>query len=96
MLLRSSLLKDEEFLHAMCNDYWTGNKLSTGDDCFISRWIMDKGWKFCIQNAVEAEILTLIPCDSKMLLQNVRWKRSSFQSCLEILFFCPGFFRFIR
>ncbi|KAG8156312.1 hypothetical protein KVR01_013847 [Diaporthe batatas] len=95
MLLRSSLL-NEEFLHAMCNDYWAGNKLSTGDDCFISRWMMNKGWKFCIQNADEAEILTLIPSDSKMLLQNVRWKRSSFQSCLKILFYCPGLSRFRR
>lgn len=95
-LLRSSILQDEEFLRAMCNDSWAGNKLSTGDDCFISRWMMAQGWKFCIQNADEAEILTLIPKDSKMLLQNVRWKRSSFQSCLTILFDCPGFWYFIR
>lgn len=96
MLIRSSLLQDEEFLHAMCNDYWAGNKLSTGDDCCISRWMMVRGWKFCIQNADEAEILTLIPSDRKMLLQNVRWKRSSFQSCLTILFGSPGLGRFIR
>lgn len=96
MLLRSHILKDEKFLCAMCNDYWAGNKLSTGDDCFISRWLMDKGWKFCIQNAAEAEILTLIPTDSKLLLQNLRWKRSSFQSCLTILFDSPGFWRFVR
>lgn len=96
MLLRSSILQDEDFLHAMCNDYWAGNKLSTGDDCFISRWMMDQGWKFCIQNAAESEILTLIPKDSKMLLQNVRWKRSSFQSCLTLIFDCPGLWRFIR
>lgn len=95
-LLRSSILQDEEFLCAMCNDHWAGNKLSTGDDCFISRWMMDRGWRFCIQNAAEAEILTLIPNDRKMLLQNVRWKRSSLQSCLAILFYSPGFWQFIR
>lgn len=96
MLIRSTILQDEEFLGSMCNDHWAGNKLSTGDDCFISRWMMDHGWEFCIQNAPESEILTLIPNDSKMLLQNVRWKRSSFQSCLTILFGSPGFWHFIR
>lgn len=96
MLIRSSILQDEEFLQAMCNDYWAGNKLSTGDDCFISRWMMARDWKFCIQNAAEAEILTLIPNDRKMLLQNVRWKRSSLQSCWTILFYSPGFWNFVR
>lgn len=94
--MRSQILKDEAFLKAMCNEVWAGNRLNTGDDCFISRWMMIKGWKFHIQNAPEAEILTLVPNDINLIWQLVRWKRSSLQQCLLILFDKPGLSRYYQ
>lgn len=91
MLVRAAILKDVAFVNAMCNEVFAGNKLNTGDDCFITRWILTHGWRFHIQNAPEAEIFTLVPDNSKLLWQLIRWKRSTSQQCFIILFDKPGF-----
>lgn len=91
MLVRAAILKDASFVHSMCHELFAGNKLNTGDDCFITRWILQKGWKFHIQNAPEAEVFTLVPDDSKLFWQLIRWKRSTSQQCLMVLFDQPGF-----
>lgn len=40
MLLRARILRDPAFQHAFTNDYWMGVRQNTGDDGFLTRWVL--------------------------------------------------------
>lgn len=40
MLLRGEILRDPEFQAAFTNDFWMGRRQNSGDDSFITRWIL--------------------------------------------------------
>ncbi|EXJ95247.1 hypothetical protein A1O1_00367 [Capronia coronata CBS 617.96] len=40
MLLRGEILRDPEFQHAFTNDFWMGHRQNSGDDSFITRWVL--------------------------------------------------------
>ncbi|OJD24130.1 hypothetical protein ACJ73_04511 [Blastomyces percursus] len=47
---RTSIVQDEDFLQAFCNETCWGNKLCPDDDNFLTRWITEKGWDILAQN----------------------------------------------
>lgn len=96
VVVRGEILRDAAFRDGFANETWMGNRLSTGDDCFTTRWMYESGWKVCIQNAPEAEILTRVYDSSKFVGQNIRWGRSRIQYLITMLFFSPGVFRLAR
>ncbi|KAL2440861.1 hypothetical protein ABEF95_007654 [Exophiala dermatitidis] len=40
MLLRGEILRDPEFQYALTHDFWMGKKQNSGDDTFITRWVL--------------------------------------------------------
>ncbi|KAK5325846.1 hypothetical protein LTR93_004067 [Exophiala xenobiotica] len=40
MLLRAEILRDPAFQHAFTTDYWMGIRQNTGDDGFLTRWVL--------------------------------------------------------
>ena len=89
---RAHILKSPEFLDAFVNDYWLGRfLLDSGDDTFITRWLLGNGWKLRIQTDPDARIATLLAPTAKFLRQIVRWSRNTRRSFLRCIFLIEGF-----
>ena len=82
---RTSIVQDEDFLQAFCNEACWGNKLRPDDDNFLTRWITEKGWDIFFQSHPEAMVLTTLEDSPKYLLQCLRWSRSNWRSNLKSL-----------
>lgn len=100
MLLRGEILRDAVFQHAFTHDFWMGKRQNTGDDGFITRWVLyqhylsntRKQWKLGMQLVPEAEISTSVMNDSRYASQMKRWWRSGLRLRLTCLLYDPGFF----
>ncbi|KAI0596496.1 hypothetical protein F4775DRAFT_564801 [Biscogniauxia sp. FL1348] len=104
MLLRSEILKDAAFQHAFTNDFWLGKRQNTGDDGFITRWVLfhhllshhadgqtvPRQWKLGMQLTPGAEVSTSIMTDSRFAQQMKRWYRSGLRLRLTCLLIEPG------
>ena len=55
-------------------------------DNFITRWMVNHGWKIKIQYSDEARILTTLGTYPKFLLQCLRWSRTTWRSNVVSLF----------
>lgn len=74
---RASIAQDPDFQREFTKEYWLGNRLNSGDDQFMSRWIIDRGWIGRIQSAPEAEIETTVLPSVLYLRQWLRWNRNA-------------------
>lgn len=84
---RTVILKDPEFLHGFTHDYWQGKyQLNSGDDKFLTRWMVSHGWNTYIQCCKEAEILSTMKPNWRFLKQVLRWTRNTWRSDLRSLF----------
>ncbi|KAK1850652.1 polysaccharide synthase [Colletotrichum chrysophilum] len=90
LMMRAEIAQDPRFQYEITHEYWCGKRQNTGDDVFITRWLVTEGWKMSIQNAPEAEITTLVMRDSALLRQMVRWQRNAIQSFLVTVVYKPG------
>lgn len=78
---RAVVVQDPEFQFCFTNEYWLGLwKLNSGDDQFMSRWVIDRGWLAGIQSAAEAEIETTVLSSALYLCQWLRWNRDAQRS----------------
>lgn len=110
MLLRGEILRDPEFQHAFTHDFWMGQRQNTGDDGFITRWVLyqhslapserstepRRQWKLGMQLVPEAEISTSVMTDSRYASQMKRWWRSGLRLRLTCLLYDPGFLHMYR
>lgn len=84
---RSLILKDPAFLDGFCNDYWLGKyHLNSGDDKFLTRWLVSHGWNTYVQCCKEAELLSTMKPNWRFLLQVLRWTRNTWRSDLRSIF----------
>lgn len=84
---RTVILKDPKFLHGFTNDYWLGKYLlNSGDDKFLTRWMVSHGWKTYIQVCKEAELLSTMKPDWRFLKQVLRWTRNTWRSDIRSVF----------
>jgi hypothetical protein len=84
---RTIILKDPEFLHGFTHDYWLGKyHLNSGDDKFLTRWMVSHGWSTYIQCCKEAELLSTMKPNWRFLKQVLRWTRNTWRSDLRSLF----------
>lgn len=75
---RTSLFQQENFYQAFQQDYWRGRYLlRTGDDNFLTSWVMRRGWKTQFMNHKEAAILAKVNADTSYLKQLIRWSRDT-------------------
>ncbi|KAF7588406.1 hypothetical protein BBP40_005735 [Aspergillus hancockii] len=85
---RSVILQDEAFLTSFTNEYWLGRyHLNSGDDAFLTRWLLNTGWNTHIQTALDALITTTVAPSSIYLKQNARWGRNAYRSRTKRLLF---------
>lgn len=84
---RTVILKDPEFLHGFTHDYWLGKyQLNSGDDKFLTRWMVSHGWSTYVQCCPEAELLSTMKPNWRFLKQVLRWTRNTWRSDLRSLF----------
>ncbi|KAF8907894.1 glycosyltransferase family 2 protein [Gymnopilus junonius] len=84
---RTVILKDPDFLHGFTHDYWLGKyQLNSGDDKFLTRWMVSHGWNTYVQCCPEAELLSTMKPNWRFLKQVLRWTRNTWRSDLRSLF----------
>lgn len=84
---RTVILKDPEFIHGFTHDYWLDKyHLNSGDDKFLTRWMVSHGWSTYIQCCEEAELLSTMKPNWRFLKQVLRWTRNTWRSDMRSLF----------
>jgi cellulose synthase/poly-beta-1,6-N-acetylglucosamine synthase-like glycosyltransferase len=93
---RSEIVQDSEFQRNFTNEYWLGlYRLNSGDDQFMTRWVIDQGWEIRIQSAPEAEIETTVLPNAVYLRQWLRWRRNALRSYSKRLLFSRRVYRYV-
>jgi hypothetical protein len=60
--------------------------LNSGDDKFLTRWMVSHGWSTYIQCCKEAELLSTMKPNWRFLKQVLRWTRNTWRSDMRSLF----------
>jgi cellulose synthase/poly-beta-1,6-N-acetylglucosamine synthase-like glycosyltransferase len=91
---RSQILKDPSFLYHFTHDLWLGYfLLDSGDDTFVTRWLLLAGWEIKMQVDPKAEITTPALQSPLFFRQLLRWSRNSKRSFLRCVFTLPKMWR---
>jgi hypothetical protein len=91
MFVRAAILQDQQFVDAFTHQVVDHIIVNGADDVYVTGWVLDHGWKICVQNAPEAEITTDVKRDWRFALQNLRWERGNFRSFSARIFVNPGY-----
>jgi len=83
---RTHIIRDPDFIHSFTHETWQSCQLNADDDNFLTRWMVNHGWKTWIQYHRDCEVQTTLEDNSKYLLQCLRWARSNWRSNLKSLF----------
>ncbi|CAM0139202.1 hypothetical protein VKS41_002398 [Umbelopsis sp. WA50703] len=84
---RTVILKDPAFQEQFTNDLWRGKyPLNSGDDKFLTRWMVSHGWNTYMQVCSDAELLSTFKTDWRFLKQVLRWTRNTWRSDFRSLF----------
>lgn len=78
---------DETFESEFVGETWFGNQLISGDDKFMTRWLVKKGWNMTIQVSPECTLATTFRPDAAFFKQVLRWTRNTWRSDMKSLFF---------
>lgn len=85
---RTHILLNRAFIEGFANEVWLGYiPLGTADDDnFLTRWMVNHGWKIKIQYCKEAELQTTFTSDARFLDQCARWSRTTWRSNITSMF----------
>jgi hypothetical protein len=84
---RTVILKDPAFLYGFTNELWLGrHHLNSGDDKFLTRWMVSHGWNTYAQVCAAAELQSTMKPDWRFLKQLLRWTRNTWRSDLRSIF----------
>ncbi|KAI3324380.1 glycosyltransferase family 2 protein [Xylariaceae sp. AK1471] len=106
MLLRAEIVKDPVFQREFAEETFAGKRQDTGDDAFITRWVMFQHlrderqgvprWRFGMQFTPEATVSTSLMTDSRFTRQMKGWLRTGLRFRIACLFYEPGLRNFWR
>jgi len=89
---RGDVLRSDRFLNEFTNDQWLRKyPLDSGDDTFITRWMLLEGWRLVLQVASEATISTIAFDTSLLLSQSLRWSRNTKRSFIRFIIHTGAF-----
>lgn len=84
---RTLILKDPAFQYGFTNDLWLKKyPLNSGDDKYLTRWMVSHGWNTFVQVAPEAELSSTFKDNWNFLKQVLRWTRNTWRSDFRSLF----------
>ena len=86
--IRTSILKEEEFIEGFGNEmiFNRWGPLNVDDDNFITRYLVRNGWDIKFQMQEQATMETTVGVYPTFLLQCLRWARSTWRSNSASLF----------
>ncbi|KAI0112574.1 nucleotide-diphospho-sugar transferase [Nemania sp. FL0031] len=106
MLLRAEIVQDPVFQWEFAQETFLGVPQNSGDDSFITRWVLFhhlragrqrmRKWRLGIQITPEAFVSTTLKTDSSFVHQMKRWLRTGLRYRLTCIFSDPGFRAFRR
>ncbi|KAF8978724.1 hypothetical protein BGZ46_006206 [Entomortierella lignicola] len=84
---RTCILQDPQFQYEFTHDFWLGKyPLNSGDDKFLTRWMVFHGWNTYVQICKEAELLSTFKDNWRFIKQVLRWTRNTWRSDFRSLF----------
>eukprot|EP00521_Asterionellopsis_glacialis_P010059 CAMPEP_0195289596 /NCGR_PEP_ID=MMETSP0707-20130614/5807_1 /TAXON_ID=33640 /ORGANISM="Asterionellopsis glacialis, Strain CCMP134" /LENGTH=634 /DNA_ID=CAMNT_0040349619 /DNA_START=534 /DNA_END=2435 /DNA_ORIENTATION=- len=84
---RTEIVQDPNFQEAFINEKWLGKyRLHSGDDKFLTRWIVKHGWKMRFQNHKECNLWTTFKDNRLFVKQVLRWTRNTWRSDFRSIF----------
>ncbi|KAG0329363.1 hypothetical protein BGZ99_002369 [Dissophora globulifera] len=84
---RTCILQDPQFQYDFTHDFWLGKyPLNSGDDKFLTRWMVHHGWNTYVQVCKEAELLSTFKNNWRFVKQVLRWTRNTWRSDFRSLF----------
>ncbi|KAF9315629.1 hypothetical protein BG003_002849 [Podila horticola] len=84
---RTCILQDPQFQYEFTHDFWLGKyPLNSGDDKFLTRWMVYHGWNTYVQICKEAELLSTFKDNWRFVKQVLRWTRNTWRSDFRSLF----------
>ncbi|KAF8936526.1 hypothetical protein BGZ58_004062 [Dissophora ornata] len=84
---RTCILQDPQFQYQFTHDFWLGKyPLNSGDDKFLTRWMVYYGWNTYVQICKEAELLSTFKNNWRFVKQVLRWTRNTWRSDFRSLF----------
>ncbi|TPX36752.1 hypothetical protein SmJEL517_g01146 [Synchytrium microbalum] len=91
---RTSILRDHDFQWQFTHEYWYrwyfGKWIPchqhSGDDKFLTRWIVSHDWNTHIQACKQAELASTFKNNWRFLKQIMRWTRNTWRSDIKSLF----------
>ncbi|KAL8784285.1 MAG: hypothetical protein Q9213_004043 [Squamulea squamosa] len=80
--IRTGIIQNPQFIGEFRNEKWLGflPLVAADDDNFVTRYLVNHGWKIAIQLTKEAELQTTLEGNSKFLAQCIRWRRTTWRS----------------
>jgi cellulose synthase/poly-beta-1,6-N-acetylglucosamine synthase-like glycosyltransferase len=85
-LYRREIVVDPKFAHKFVTETWRGKKLISGDDKFLTRWVVSHGWKMQFQNHPDATLSTTFRNNWTFIKQVLRWTRNTWRSDIRSMF----------
>ena len=84
---RTEILVDPEFQDKFVHEKWRGKyQLTSGDDKFITRWLVSHDWEMRFQYNRAASLKTTFKPNWHFLKQLLRWTRNTWRSDFRSLF----------
>ncbi|KAL8911770.1 MAG: hypothetical protein Q9171_003103 [Xanthocarpia ochracea] len=88
LAIRTGIIQNEQFISQLLEEKWLGflPLVAADDDNFVTRYLVNHGWKIAIQFTKEAELTTTLEDNPKFLAQCIRWRRTTWRSNFTSLF----------
>lgn len=83
---KTEIIQCADFYYKFLNEYFFGMLLASGDDKFITRYIIYKGYKTYHQLGSDCTLTTTFESGMKHVKQMLRWSRNTARSDFTLLF----------
>jgi hypothetical protein len=84
---KTNIIQNEKFYYEFLNSYFLGKKQASGDDKFLTRYILNNGYNTYHQLNPNCTLTTTFESGLMHFKQSLRWQKNSFRSDISLLFF---------
>jgi glycosyltransferase involved in cell wall biosynthesis len=82
----TNFIQEEEFYEQFLNEKFFGMQVVSGDDKFLTRYVMKKGGKIWHQGGKKCNLSTTFERGPRFMKQLLRWSRNTWRSDITCLF----------
>lgn len=82
----TNFIQEDEFYDQFLNEKFFGMQVVSGDDKFLTRYVMKKGGKIWHQGGKKCDLSTTFERGTRFMKQLLRWSRNTWRSDITCLF----------